>query len=313
MTITRLGDNRRRLVTGQMSHVGRSLVAVYEIERDPHSARDVFPIRIGPQSPVGDVAERARRGAAQFAECICQLAAHSTVAVEYSYEAKDFSCHDHPVFDKQTFDVNDCLSRYDVCVQQQRTNRDKLLDGALACVRERGYGNTSSRDIARAAGVNVASINYHFGSKDALLDDALGRCFSTWNQVVQEAFVQAAATTPYGQIRAVFEATIDSFEQIRPAVNACVESYAPALRSEALRERLAAGYADVRQRSVDLARAALAGTEVEPPETLPTIISVLMAVIDGLMIQWIADPSATPRSTDILGALADIGAVVTPP
>lgn len=120
-------------------------------------------------------------------------------------------------------------------MQQQRTNRDKLLDGALACLRERGYGNTSSRDIARAAGVNIASINYHFGSKDALLDDALGRCFSTWNQRVQEAFDHSRAAGPAGQILAVLEATVDSFEQIRPAVYACVESYAPALRSEALR------------------------------------------------------------------------------
>jgi AcrR family transcriptional regulator len=196
-------------------------------------------------------------------------------------------------------------------VQQQRTNRDKLLDGALACLRERGYRNTTSRDIARAAGVNVASINYHFGSKDALLDDALGRCFSTWNQRVQEAFDQSAATTPYGQVRAVLHATVDSFEQIRPAVYACVESYAPALRSEVLRQRLAAGYADVRQNSVHLARAALADTDLEPPESLPAIVSVLMAVIDGLMIQWIADPSATPRSAEVLQALADIGAVVT--
>ncbi|COZ03944.1 TetR family transcriptional regulator [Mycobacterium tuberculosis] len=62
---------------------------------------------------------------------------------------------------------------------------------------------------------------------------------------------------------------------------ACVESYAPALRSEALRERLAAGYADVRQHSVDLAGAALAGTDIAPPENLSTIVSVLMAVIDG--------------------------------
>lgn len=196
-------------------------------------------------------------------------------------------------------------------MQQPRTNRDKLLDGALACLRDRGYGNTSSRDIARAARVNVASINYHFGSKDALLDDALGRCFSTWNQRVQQAFDQSAATTPDGQIRAVLEATVDSFEQIRAAVYACVESYAPALRSEVLRERLAAGYADVRQHSVDLARTALAGTDVEPPEGLPSIVSVLMAVIDGLMIQWIADPSAIPRSAEVLQALADIGTVVT--
>ncbi|SON59269.1 HTH-type transcriptional repressor KstR2 [Mycobacterium simulans] len=198
-------------------------------------------------------------------------------------------------------------------MQQPRTNRDKLLDGALVCLRERGYGNTSSRDIARVAGVNVASINYHFGSKDALLDDALGRCFATWNQRVQEAFDRSAATSPFGQIQAVLEATVDSFEQIRPAVYACVEAYAPALRSDALRERLAAGYADVRQHSVELVSAALAGTDIEPPESLPTIVSVLMAVIDGLMIQWIADPSATPRSAEVLDALAVIGAVVTSP
>ena len=196
-------------------------------------------------------------------------------------------------------------------MQQPRTNRDKLLDGALACLRERGYGNTSSRDIARAAGVNVASINYHFGGKEALLDDALSRCFSTWNERVREAFDQSAATGPSGQIRAVLEATVDSFEQIRPAVYACVESYAPALRSEGLRERLAAGYAEVRQHSVDLARTALAGSDVEPPENLPAIVSVLMAVIDGLMLQWIADPAATPRSADVLRALTDIGAVAS--
>ncbi|AKN17774.1 putative transcriptional regulatory protein [Mycobacterium haemophilum DSM 44634] len=195
-------------------------------------------------------------------------------------------------------------------MQQPRTNRDKLLDGALACLRERGYGNTSSRDIARAAGVNVASINYHFGSKDALLDDALGRCFATWNERVQQAFDQSAATNPYGQIRAVLEATVDSFEEIRPAIYACIESHAPALRSPTLRQRLAAGYADVRQRTVDLARAAL-GEDVELPDTLPTVVSVLMAIIDGLMIQWIADPSAIPRSSEVLQALADIGEIVT--
>lgn len=196
-------------------------------------------------------------------------------------------------------------------MQQQRTNRDKLLDGALACLRERGYGNTSSRDIARAAGVNIASINYHFGSKDALLDDALGR---TGGAGVIECLLDTLVPrrkAPAGQILAVLEATVDSFEQIRPAVYACVESYAPALRSEALRERLAAGYADVRQHSVDLAGAALAGTDIAPPENLSTIVSVLMAVIDGLMIQWIADPSATPRSTEVIRALASIGAVVT--
>lgn len=195
-------------------------------------------------------------------------------------------------------------------MQESATVRDKLLQGALDCLQERGYGNTSSRDIAKAAGANLASINYHFGSKDALLNDALGLCFATWNQRVQQAFDQSAATGPYEQIRAVLAATVDSFAQIRPAVHSCIESYAPALRSQELRERLASGYAEVRQHSVDLARAALAGTDIEPPESLPTIVTVLMAIIDGLMIQWMADPDAIPRSDEVLQAIAMIGALV---
>jgi AcrR family transcriptional regulator len=72
-------------------------------------------------------------------------------------------------------------------------NRDKLLRGALECVQERGYGNTSSRDLARAAGANVASSNYRFGSKDAFLDEVLGTCFEMWSRRVEAAFAAVKA------------------------------------------------------------------------------------------------------------------------
>lgn len=38
-----------------------------------------------------------------------------------------------------------------------------------------GFQNVSVRDITAAAGVNLASVNYHFGSKDALLFDIFKR------------------------------------------------------------------------------------------------------------------------------------------
>jgi AcrR family transcriptional regulator len=43
-------------------------------------------------------------------------------------------------------------------------SKDRLLRAARSCIAEQGFATTSSRDIARAAGANVASINYHFGS-----------------------------------------------------------------------------------------------------------------------------------------------------
>ena len=38
-----------------------------------------------------------------------------------------------------------------------------------------GFQNVSVRDITAAAGVNLASVNYHFGSKDALLFEIFKR------------------------------------------------------------------------------------------------------------------------------------------
>lgn len=187
------------------------------------------------------------------------------------------------------------------------SSKDRLLDGALRCIAQRGYAATSSRDIARAAGANVASINYHFGSKDALVNEALGQCFGMWNQRVAEAFEAAAGLGPRDQLAAILHAAIDSFTELRSSVHACVETYAPALRSEELRARMAAGYAAVRESAVQQATEHMEVVGLAAPENLAAITSVLMAVCDGLMLQWIADPTVTPTADETLDALATLG------
>ena len=47
--------------------------------------------------------------------------------------------------------------------------KEKLLDSAEVLFGERSFASVSLREITRAAGANMAAINYHFGSKDALL------------------------------------------------------------------------------------------------------------------------------------------------
>ena len=46
--------------------------------------------------------------------------------------------------------------------------RNRLLDAALALFAEKGYAKTSTREIALAAQVNIASISYYFGDKAGL-------------------------------------------------------------------------------------------------------------------------------------------------
>jgi AcrR family transcriptional regulator len=50
--------------------------------------------------------------------------------------------------------------------------KQRLLDGALAALREHGVTGVSARTIASAAGVNQALVFYHYGSVDELLGAA---------------------------------------------------------------------------------------------------------------------------------------------
>ncbi|WP_344294175.1 helix-turn-helix domain-containing protein, partial [Agromyces neolithicus] len=52
-------------------------------------------------------------------------------------------------------------------------NREDLLAGARRVILERGVAKATARDIATEAGVSLAAIGYHFGSKEQLITEAL--------------------------------------------------------------------------------------------------------------------------------------------
>ena len=51
----------------------------------------------------------------------------------------------------------------------------QLLDTAEDLFSKKGYGGTSVRDIAEAAGINTAMISYYFGSKEKLMEEIFER------------------------------------------------------------------------------------------------------------------------------------------
>ena len=59
---------------------------------------------------------------------------------------------------------------------------DRILDSAEALFMEHGFEATSLRQITAAAGVNLAAVNYHFGSKEELFQSVLTRRLDPMNQ-----------------------------------------------------------------------------------------------------------------------------------
>lgn len=67
------------------------------------------------------------------------------------------------------------------------STKEKILDVAEQLFADRGFASTSLRDITAAAEVNLAAVNYHFGSKIDLLRAVFARRFVPVNAERLEA------------------------------------------------------------------------------------------------------------------------------
>ena len=60
---------------------------------------------------------------------------------------------------------------------ESKAIKDRILDEALALFAEKGYENTSVREITKKSNVNVASVNYYFRDKMKLYEEVIKREF----------------------------------------------------------------------------------------------------------------------------------------
>ncbi len=73
-----------------------------------------------------------------------------------------------------------------------RSERDKvkqrIVEATIACIEKRGVSKITTRVVAKEAGVNVASINYYFGTKENLLEDTFRTALDHFFFDIQELF-----------------------------------------------------------------------------------------------------------------------------
>jgi AcrR family transcriptional regulator len=180
-------------------------------------------------------------------------------------------------------------------------HREQLLDGARRCLEDRGYGRTTARDLVAASGTNLASIGYHFGSKEALLNEAIVAAFAEHTErLLALASPEAAAEDPLAGTRASWIAMVEEFARMRPLLVAFIEAMAQAERTPALRAQLAEGYERLR---ATIAVSVKAQVPELPDDCARAIASFMVVVSDGLMIQWLLDPGNVPNGAVLFDAV----------
>lgn len=183
-------------------------------------------------------------------------------------------------------------------------HRERLLAAALQCLQDKGYARTTARDLVTASGTNLASIGYHYGSKEALLNEAVAVSFRDWAAAVERSAFARDDATSLERLERSLAAMIDGFNQLRPFLVSFVEAFPPAVRSPELRDRMAQAYDESRSGGAAMIRRAAEsdGAEISQ-EHAETLASLLIAVCDGLILQFLLDPGAVPSSDAIVDAL----------
>ena len=103
-------------------------------------------------------------------------------------------------------------------------HRERLLEAAIECLQTKGYARTTARDLVEASGTNLASIGYHFGSKEKLLQEAIMEGFAEWTEFLGQSVFAAADAPPDQRLRTAWRVMLESFEPNRDLLAAWIDT-----------------------------------------------------------------------------------------
>ncbi|EGQ8322968.1 TetR/AcrR family transcriptional regulator [Vibrio cholerae] len=112
---------------------------------------------------------------------------------------------------------NSCLIRV-IEMALRSSTKEKILDVAEGLFAEYGFNDTSLRTITSKAGVNLASVNYHFGDKKTLVRAVLNRYLEAFMPEMKQSLERLNERDDYDMAE-VFEALRDplrSLSELRP-------------------------------------------------------------------------------------------------
>ena len=190
-------------------------------------------------------------------------------------------------------------------------NREDLIAGAKYCLLEKGYAQTTARDIANRAGVSLAAIGYHFGSKDALMNQAVYETIGDWADAMRAAMAAEGSLDqpPRARFETILDRMIASFGgEARKLWTVQMEIMTLLVHNEELRTFLASVQNDAALGLSDFYLGIPEGTEQERARPAG---HVLHALTIGIFAKWFMDPAQSLTAKEIAEGLRIIADVIT--
>jgi AcrR family transcriptional regulator len=180
-------------------------------------------------------------------------------------------------------------------------HREDLLEGAKRAIYEKGYARTTARDIVALSGTNLGSIGYHYGSTEALLTAAMLGAIQDWGDAMGRALAEEHDDDPDDPMVRFWRRVIRSITTDRALWLASVEVLVQAEHHPELKAQLTAGLQEGRRGMAALVTG-LAEDQLDEG-TVRTTGSMQLALMSGVLTQWLTDPATAPSAEEIVAGV----------
>jgi AcrR family transcriptional regulator len=182
-------------------------------------------------------------------------------------------------------------------------HREDLLEGAKRCLLAKGFARTTARDIVRESGTNLASIGYHYGSKDALLAQAYVALVGDMSQAFDAEGPAMSGTEPGSveRFRVVWANVIDTMREPGSMWRLSMEVIVMGDQLPELRDHLALAQREARRGLIPMF---MGGREEDVQEKdMDTLGNFILTLMTGLIAQWTFDPPSAPEADELAEGL----------
>lgn len=180
--------------------------------------------------------------------------------------------------------------------QRAEDTRRKIYDAAMALFREKGFEETTMRDIATKAGVALGGAYYYFSSKDAIV--------LAFYREMQEASNEPVLATlaEHKKLRDRLRSVIDQrLKLLAPNRKFCAALFRHAPNSADPLSPFSSETRVIRDAAIEHMRIAIEGSDAKvPPDLNPRLPYLLWLYQMALIMFWLYDQSANQERTQKL-------------
>lgn len=168
------------------------------------------------------------------------------------------------------------------------SNRQKIINAATALVMERGVKGTSLADISKAAGISKGTLFYHFSAKDDLVYELTEKHFDE----ITRASLKRAGQMRGNSLQEILQESILSIlrAENRGKLNLYLLQEA-VTENPVLKNRFTNKYEEFQETMIQFLNMIVPPMEEKRAKA---VARLLVAALDGLIIQWLLDPEAIP-------------------